>query len=355
MGSTTLQGDPRNANLMITLKPRGERALRQHAFEAAVRPELERIPGVRIRFGADGSSGAKASITLIGEDAAALSAAARELERQMRGIPQLSGARSSPAWSGRSCRSSRARRGRRSWASRSPPSAQAARIATIGDADQLLPRFNLPDRQIPIRVMLEEGARDDLDALRSLRVAGALDLRDAPWRRWPRSATGAGPAQIDRLDRVRKATVEAELNGMALGRCRALVNALPIMRNLPPGVRERETGDKEVMTELFSGFIMALGAGVLLIYLVLVLLFGGFLQPLTIMSALPLSLGGALMALLLAQKALGVSAVIGVLMLMGSWRRTPSCWWNTPSRRAAPAWAASRRWRRRPASGRGPS
>jgi HAE1 family hydrophobic/amphiphilic exporter-1 len=71
------------------------------------------------------------------------------------------------------------------------------------------------------------------------------------------------------------------------------------------------------MSELFSGFIMALGAGVLLIYLVLVLLFGGFLQPLTIMSALPLSLGGALMALLLAQKALGVSAVIGVLMLMG--------------------------------------
>jgi multidrug efflux pump subunit AcrB len=64
--------------------------------------------------------------------------------------------------------------------------------------------------------------------------------------------------------------------------------------------------------ELFSGFIIALGAGVLLIYLVLVLLFGGFLQPLTIMSALPLSLGGALMALLLMQKALGVSAVIGV-------------------------------------------
>ena len=104
---------------------------------------------------------------------------------------------------------------------------------------------------------------------------------------------------------------------MPLGEATKLIAALPIMQALPAGVREREVGDKEVMGELFGGFIMALGAGVLLVYLVLVLLFGGFLQPLTIMSALPLSLGGALMALLLAQKALGVSAVIGVLMLMG--------------------------------------
>jgi HAE1 family hydrophobic/amphiphilic exporter-1 len=82
-------------------------------------------------------------------------------------------------------------------------------------------------------------------------------------------------------------------------------------------VRERSTGDAEIMNELFSSFVVALATGIGLVYLVLVLLFGGVLQPLTIMSALPLSLGGALMALLLAQKALGISAVIGVLMLMG--------------------------------------
>jgi hydrophobic/amphiphilic exporter-1 (mainly G- bacteria), HAE1 family len=128
---------------------------------------------------------------------------------------------------------------------------------------------------------------------------------------------GAGPAQIDRLDRVRKATVEAELNGLPLGEATRLIAELPIMRDLPVGVRERSTGDKEVMAELFGGFAVALATGVGLVYLVLVLLFGGFGQPMTIMSALPLSLGGALMALLLAQKALGVSAVIGVLMLMG--------------------------------------
>ena len=89
------------------------------------------------------------------------------------------------------------------------------------------------------------------------------------------------------------------------------------MQSLPTGVRELETGDKELMRELFGGFALMLGAGVLLVYVVLVLLFGGFLQPLTIMSALPLSLGGALMALVMTQKPLGIAAVVGVMMLMG--------------------------------------
>ena len=316
MGSTTMQGDPRNANLIVTLAPRGERRLSQQGFEAAVRPALEAIPGARIRFGADGMSGAKASITLVGEDAGQLATAARELERQMRGIPGLSGARSVASLERPELQIvPRAARAAELGISAAALGA-TARIATMGDTDQSLARFNLPDRQIPIRVMLEEGARSDIDALRSLRVAGRADMT-VPLEAIAEIRHGAGPAQIDRLDRVRKATVEAELNGMPLGEAVQRIAALPIMRHLPPGVREKETGDKEIMSELFGGFIVALGTGVLLIYLVLVLLFGGFLQPLTIMSALPLSLGGALMALLLAQKALGVSAVIGVLMLMG--------------------------------------
>ncbi len=316
MGSTTTQGDPRNANLIITLVPHAERRLRQQQIEALVRPELERIPGARIRFGADGTSGAKVSITLVGENAAALTATARELERQMRTVPGLSGVRSVASLE----RPELQIVPREARAAELGVSAFSigltARIATIGDSDQNLARFNLPDRQIPIRVMLEEGARDEIETLRSLRVAGRGDMA-IPLEAVAEIRHGAGPAQIERLGRVRRATVEAELNGMPLGEAVKRVAALPIMQNLPPGVRERETGDKEIMSELFGGFVMALGAGVLLIYLVLVLLFGGFLQPLTIMSALPLSLGGALMALLLTQKALGVSAVIGILMLMG--------------------------------------
>ena len=316
MGSTTAQGDPRNANLMITLVPRGERQLTQQQFEAAVRPALEAIPGVRLRFGADGMSGARVSVTLVGEDTAALAATARELERQMRTIPGLAGARSVASLE----RPELLIVPREARAAELGVSAAmigaTARIATVGDLDQSLARFNLPDRQIPIRVMLEERARDDLGTLRALRVAGRGDLA-IPLEAVAELRHGAGPAQIDRLDRVRKATIEAETGGMPLGEVRRRIAELPIMRNLPPGIQEKAVGDAEAMAELFQGFALALATGVLLVYLVLVLLFGSFMQPLTIMSALPLSLGGALMALLLAQKALGVSAVIGVLMLMG--------------------------------------
>ncbi|MBC9179360.1 efflux RND transporter permease subunit [Pseudoroseomonas ludipueritiae] len=315
IGSTTHAGDPRQANLIVNLVPRSERGLSQQQFEAAVRPELEKLPGARLRFGADNQSGSKLQITLVGDDGAALSAAARELERQMRGLPQLAGARSTASLS-RPEIQIMPLEGRVADAGVTASAiAATARIATTGDIDQNLARFNLPDRQIPIRVMLDEEARNDLEQLRALRVqgrGGALPLGSVA-----SIEHGAGPAQIDRLDRVRKATVEAELNGMPLGEATKLVNNLPILRDLPAGIRQQEVGDAETMKELFSGFAMALGAGVLMVYLVLVLLFGGFLQPLTIMSALPLSLGGALMALVIAQKSLGVSAVIGVLMLMG--------------------------------------
>ncbi|MBV1797944.1 efflux RND transporter permease subunit [Siccirubricoccus sp. G192] len=316
LGNTTKAGDPRTANLIVTLVPRAERGISQQRFEALVRPDLERLPGARVKFGADGQSGSRLQVTLVGDDAEALAQAARELESQMRGLPRLAGARSTASLVRPELqiipREARAAELGVSVAAIST----TARIATIGDIDQSLARFNLPDRQIPIRVMLDERARGDLDQLRMLRVEGRAGLA-VPLDAVAEIRHGAGPAQIDRLDRVRKAMVEAELNGLPLGEATKLVAALPIMQHLPEGVRQRATGDTEIMAELFGGFAVALGSGVLLIYLVLVLLFGGFLQPLTIMSALPLSLGGALLALLLAQKALGVSAVIGVLMLMG--------------------------------------
>jgi HAE1 family hydrophobic/amphiphilic exporter-1 len=316
LGNTTREGEPRMANLTITLVPPAERSLRQQQIEAELRPQLERIPGIRVRFGADGQSGAKLSVTLVSEDAEALSRAVRELEQQVRTIPQLASARSTASLS-RPELLIVPREARAAELGVSPAAiASTARVATTGDVAQNLARFNLPGRQIPIRVMLEEQARGDIEALRALRVEDRGGL-PVPLDAVAEIRHGAGPSQLERLDRIRKATVEAELGGLPLGEATRLVSELPIMRNLPPGVRENSTGDAEIMAELFGSFTVALATGIGLVYLVLVLLFGGVLQPLTIMSALPLSLGGALMALLLAQKALGISAVIGVLMLMG--------------------------------------
>ena len=226
----------------------------QQAFEAAVRPELERLPGARVRFGADGKAAPGCRSHWWATIPVALAGAARELERQMRGVPQLAGVRSTANLV-------------RPELQIVPLEARAAelgvsvagigataRIATIGEVDQNLARFDLPDRQIPIRVMLDEAARGDLDVLRTLQVEGRSGL--VPLGAVAEIRHGAGPAQIDRLDRVRKITVEAELNGMPLGEAMRLVAQLPIMQNLPAGVRELETGDKELMRELFGGFAL---------------------------------------------------------------------------------------------------
>jgi hydrophobic/amphiphilic exporter-1 (mainly G- bacteria), HAE1 family len=95
------------------------------------------------------------------------------------------------------------------------------------------------------------------------------------------------------------------------------LRALPALRELPPEVTEVPLGDTERMHQLFGGFAVAIIAGVVLMYGVLVLLFGTFVQPVTLLTALPLSLGGALGALLLTGGSLSVSALIGILLLMG--------------------------------------
>jgi HAE1 family hydrophobic/amphiphilic exporter-1 len=111
--------------------------------------------------------------------------------------------------------------------------------------------------------------------------------------------------------------MEADLNGVELGTAMKAIRELPTMKNLPQGVHLVEVGDVEVMTELFANFALAMATGVLMVFAVLVLLFARVFQPLTILSALPLSVGGAAVALMICQMPVSLPVVIGFLMLMG--------------------------------------
>ena len=127
----------------------------------------------------------------------------------------------------------------------------------------------------------------------------------------------SGPAQIDRLNRSRNVTLDVELGRRQLGDLNEEARALPSLRNLPPGVSIAELGDAQEMQALFASFGIAMLIGVLCIYGVLVLLFHDFMQPVTILAALPLSAGGAFVALLLTGRALSMPSMIGLIMLMG--------------------------------------
>jgi multidrug efflux pump subunit AcrB len=127
----------------------------------------------------------------------------------------------------------------------------------------------------------------------------------------------SGPSQIDRYDRKRYVTVNADLGTIPLGKALQAAKALPAVRNMPSSVRLDETGSAEIMTELASGFVVAIVTALLCVYCVLVLLFKDFTQPVTILSAIPLSIGGALVALLVAHSELDLVSMIGLVMLMG--------------------------------------
>ena len=178
--------------------------------------------------------------------------------------------------------------------------ARTAVLTTIGDGDANLAKYNLPDRQIPIRVQIDPEARQDITNIRNLQVpsqnGGLVPLLAVADIRF-----GSGAATINRFDRMRQVSVEANLQGIYLGDGLTAVNQLEAMKNLPAEVTRRSAGDAEIMEEIFGRFGAALGLAVMMIYAILVILYNNFLHPVTIMVALPLSLGGTLLAVLIAQ------------------------------------------------------
>lgn len=311
-GSPT--ADLTSATLTVDLVPRGERKLKQSQVEAKMREMLRTIPGARISVGG-GNSGETLQVTLASDDPQALANAASSVETQLRTLKGIGNVTSSAALQRPEIQvrpdSARAS----SLGVTSEALGDAVRLATYGDYSTALPKLNLPQRQIAIRVRMDPALRNELDAMTNLRVQGAngsVSLGSVA-----NVSLGSGPAQIDRLDRSRNVTLSVELNGRAVGDVQREAMALPALKNLPSGVHSVDQGDVQRMGELFASFGIAMAIGVFCIYAVLVLLFHDFLQPGTILSALPLALGGAFFALWLTHQAFSMPVVIGVLMLMG--------------------------------------
>ncbi len=307
----------RDITMYVNLVPPSQRELNQQDWENRVLRELRTIPDTRVNFQSQGSGlGRDLTLFLVGEDAASVQHAAARLVEEMRGIegvmdPRINGDLQRPevvitprldlaADLGVTVASI----------------SQTIRIATLGDLPQNAAKFSLSDRQVPIRVSLLETSRRDLATLENLPVptasGGTVPLKAVAELRF-----GQGPSTIRRYNQNRRVAVDADLEGVELGPAREQIDRLPAIRELPPGVRIVEVGDADLMKELFDNFVIAIGAGVLMVFAVLVLLFVRVFQPITILSALPLSVGGAALALILVGQSMSLPAVIGIIMLMG--------------------------------------
>ena len=301
--------------LTINMTHRNDRrGLSKQDIEGQLREALAVLPGARVKVGL-GASSEKYVLVLAGEDGRALADHAAKVERELRTIPGI-GAVTSTASLVRPeliVRPDFARAADLGVTSQSI--ADTLRIATSGDYDQGLPKLNLSQRQVPVVVKLADDARADIDLLSRLPVPGARG--PVPLSNVATLSMESGPAEIARYDRLRNVNFEIELNGQPLGEVEQRALALPTLKNLPPGILQTSVGDAEAMGELFESFGLAMATGVLCIYIVLVLLFKDFVQPVTILAALVLSIPGAFLALFVTHTALSMPSMIGLIMLMG--------------------------------------
>jgi multidrug efflux pump subunit AcrB len=312
--NSTSNASTNSATLVVNLTSIDDRDVKQSQIEADLRKALETLPGVRLEIGS-GGNGTQLTLTLAGDDSDLLEKAAASLESDLRTLPGIGNVTSSAATQSPEITIRPNLAEAASLGVTSKAIADAIRVATAGAYDAALSKLNLPERQVPIRVMLDTASRQSLDALSLIPVEGkdgnvALGaIADI--------SLGSSPSQIDRLDRSRNVSLTIELNGRSLSEVTNEAAQLPGYKNLPQGVKFVEQGELKRQSELFSSFGLAMAIGIFCVYAVLVLLFHDFLQPVTILMALPLALGGALLPLVLTGTSFSMPAVIGLLLLMG--------------------------------------
>lgn len=317
-GGTLLGGgsEPRKATLIVTLLAKEDREKTQDELRGVISNGLQQVPDIRFWFVEDDGQ-RQFQLVVSGRDSGKVDSVGAALASQAKQLPELANVVSTAELDRPEIRVYPRSDVAAELGVTTEAISEAVRIATIGDIDANLAKFDVGDRQVPIRVQLDESARTKRDLIENIRVKTAAG-KTVPLITVARFELDQGPTSIDRYDRTRRVIIGADLIGNTpLGDAMQKVLSLPVTKNLPPGIEIKQFGAAEVMNEVFESFAAAMGAGLMMVYAVLVLLFASFLQPVTILFSLPLSIGGAIIALAITQNPVSLPVVIGILMLMG--------------------------------------
>lgn len=304
----------------IFIKLKEDRARSSIEFERQLAPALAQFPDARVRFQSQSAgfgSGRDMTVMLAGSDPEVLDEAASELVEQMRGLRTLVAPRISADLNRPEIIITPRDQIAAELGVTTAALSQTIRIATLGEIEQNAARFSLSDRQIPIVVRLSEEARADFRTIENLPVQTASG-GSVPLSRVAEISFGSGPTAIQRYNQNRRVLVGADLAaGVLKGEAQAQIDALPVLQNLPTGVIRDVVGEEEWQAELQVNLMIAIVAGFLLVFAVLVLLYKRLMSPLVNMTSLLLApLGGVLLIWLLGQPQ-SMPVYIGILLLLG--------------------------------------
>ena len=318
MDSNSSGGKAENiAGLDIVLAPRAGRSSKQE-IERQISSLLAEVPGARFTVGLSSGGESGYNFSMTSTNPQLLEQTAQQIMSEIRGLPSAGSVTSDRSLPRQELTVTPDRLAMADKGVTTQDIATTLRVATVGDYEQRLSKLNLDTRQIPIVIRLPDVAKQNVSQLEGLYVPSSLPAGQGVRVGEVASLDfGTGPAQISRLDRERAISITVQPASGELGDLVQAVKSVPAMQQLPPSITIIDQGQAENMAELFSGFVIAMSVGVVCILGVLILLFGRILQPFTILMALPLSIGGAFVGLVITNSSLSMPSMIGFIMLMG--------------------------------------
>src|SRR4030095_7699010 len=321
VGSASGAGGVDNGTIYVKLKPKAERSISQEQLAQILRREFKSLGGVTAYTYASslGGNQKQVQLQLTGPDNTVLNQIATQLAERVRRVAGATDV-------GLSSRGQKPEL--RVQINRGVAGQLGVSIAQIAQA--LRPAFAGVDagtlgdpagESRYVRVRLAPESRENVaDVARIplvLSTAGTGGPAVIPLGQVATFSRGTGAAQINHLDRHRVITVGANVQGASLGNVSQAINKAIVDVRMPPGYRIIQGGQVESQQEIFGNIFIALGIAVMLMYLILVVQFGSFLDPLAILVSLPLSLIGVVLALLTTRDTLNIMSLIGVILLMG--------------------------------------
>ncbi|WP_455566758.1 efflux RND transporter permease subunit [Piscinibacter sakaiensis] len=311
VGEGAFSGGGRNqASLSIQLSKPKERRRSQKELEGVIREALRPIPGIQLALGQR-----PIYVALLGPDPQVLEAEVQRLADKVARIPGITDLETSvtpglPAYAVRLRPDAARELGL-------TPTQLAASLRAFVNGD-VATYWTAPDgEQVEVELRLPRTQRENVAQLDQLPVAYARDGTPIALGRVAEIVPVVNPEVIKRQDLQRRQAIYAGVQGRPSGDVSAEVRKLVRETQLPPGYRFDVGGQSKEQAEAFTGVLMALGAAVVFIYIVLASQFASFLQPLAIMASLPLSLIGVMLALLVTRSTLNLFSMIGLVMLMG--------------------------------------
>lgn len=314
---------PAKASIYLTL--RKDRDQSSIDFEKQWAERFAKLPDAHVSFRSQngGFSGRDMTISLGGSDPVKLLSTATLIAEQMKGLKELT----APRVAGDLQRPEITIKPRLDLAASlgvtTAALSQSIRIATLGEIDQNAAKFSLSDRQIPIRVSLNEDSRRNLSTIENLPVPTATG-GSVPLKTVAEIGFGAGPTVIQRSNQSRRISIGADLavdpttkKKFISSQAQAKIDELPAMKNLPVGIKTLKLGQSKIQDELAYNFLVAVISGVFLVFAVLVLLYRRVMPPFVNMGSLLLAPLGAALALRLAGMPISMPVMIGMLMLLG--------------------------------------